>query len=304
VIRSIRIVLRGLGRTPAFTTAALTILGLGIGAAIAMFTVFRAVVSQRIPVPNPDRVAVISTYKDPAVEFGLVKSDLKVIKQQARLLRDIGGYAHWGTSQGPLVDGDRTLTLGRVVITGGFFDALGARAAVGRLLKPEDDLAGAAPALVISYQNWQRWFGGDPKIVGHHLYEPYSQLTYTIVGVAPPGLDFPTGAGYWLTWPTVEGTGGLSVIAVARLAPGATRAAAANELVSIVRRTPIPPWRTAENGITGAKVVSFTQARAPARASSRFGARWAPPLATSHASSCWKRRCSPSAAVSSDCCAP
>jgi putative ABC transport system permease protein len=260
VIRSIRIVLRGLGRTPAFTTAALTILGLGIGAAIAMFTVFRAVVSQRIPVPNPDRVAVISTYKDPTVEFGLVKSDLKVIKQQARLLRDIGGYAHWGTSQGPLVDGDRTLTLGRVVITGGFFDALGARAAVGRLLKPEDDLAGAAPALVISYQNWQRWFGGDPKIVGHHLYEPYSQLTYTIVGVAPPGLDFPTGAGYWLTWPTVDGTGGLSVIAVARLAPGATPAAAANELVSIVKRTPIPPWRTAENGITGAKVVSFTQA--------------------------------------------
>src|SRR5262249_52803716 len=119
VIRSIRITLRGLGRTPAFTTAAVTILGLGIGTAVAMFTVFRAVVYQRIPVPNPDRVAVISTYKDPTVEFGLVKSDLKVIKQQARTLRDVGGYAHWGTSQGPLVDRDRTLTLGRVVVTEG-----------------------------------------------------------------------------------------------------------------------------------------------------------------------------------------
>src|SRR5262245_16460684 len=110
-----------------------------------MFTVFRAVMYQRIPVPSADRVAVVSTYKDPAVEFGLVKSDLKVIKQQARTLREIGGYAHWGTSQGPLVDGDRTLTLGRVVVTGRFFDALGARAMIGRLLKPDDDLVGAAP---------------------------------------------------------------------------------------------------------------------------------------------------------------
>ncbi|MGH7619723.1 MAG: ABC transporter permease, partial [Gemmatimonadaceae bacterium] len=231
MIRSIRIALRGLARTPAFTAAVLTILGLGIGTAVAMFTVFRAVMYQRIPVPNPDRVVVISTYKDPAVEFGLVKSDLKVIKQQARLLREIGGYAHWGTSQGPLVDGDRMLTLGRVVVTGGFFDALGARAAVGRLLKPEDDVVGAAPALVISYQNWQHWFGGDPKIVGRHLYEPYSQLSYTIVGVAPPGLDFPTGAGYWLTWPSPDSVSGQSVIAVARLAPGATLSAAGSELV-------------------------------------------------------------------------
>jgi len=260
VIRSIRIALRGLGRTPAFTAAALTILGLGIGTAVAMFTVFRAVVYQRIPVPSPERVMVVSTYKDPTVEFGLVKSDLKVIKQQARTLREIGGYAHWGTSQGPLVDGDRTLTLGRVVVTGGFFDALGAQAVLGRLLKPEDDVVGAEPALVISYQNWQRWFGGDPKIVGHHLYEPYSQQTYTIVGVAPAGLDFPTGAGYWLTWPSPDSTGGLSVIAVVRLVPGASIAAAKSEFVSIVKRTPIPPWRTAENGITGAKVVPFTEA--------------------------------------------
>jgi len=259
-IRSIRIALRGLGRTPAFTAAALSILGLGIGTAVAVFTVFRAVLFQRIPVPNPDRVVVLSTYRDPTVEFGLVKSDLKVIKRQSRTLREVGGYAHWGTSQGPLVDGDRTLTLGRVVVSGGFFDVLGARPALGRMLKPEDDVVGAPPSLVISYQNWQQWFGGDPKIVGHHLYEPYSQLTYTIVGVAPPGLDFPNGAGYWLPWPSPDtGNTGFSTIAIARLAPGATPSAAASEVVSIIKRNPIPPWRTG-NGINGANVKTFTQA--------------------------------------------
>lgn len=260
-IRSIRVALRGLARTPAFTIAAVAILGLGMGSAVAVFTVFRAVVYQRIPVPNPDRVIVLSTYKDPTVEWGLVKSDLKVVKQQSRMLLDVAGYAHWGTSEGPLVDGDRTLTLGRVVVTGGFFDVLGARPAAGRFLKPEDDVVGASPALVISYQNWQRWFGGDPKVVGHHLYEPYSQLTYTIVGVAPPGLDFPNGAGYWLPWPSPDtGNTGFSSIAIARLAPGATPSSAASEFVSIIKRTPFLPWRTAENGITGANVKTFTQA--------------------------------------------
>ncbi len=261
IVRSIRVCLRGLGRTPAFTAAALAILGLGIGTAVAVFTVFRAVLYQRIPVTDPDRVVQISTYRDPAVEFGLVKSDLKVVMRQSRTLRSVGGYAHWGTSQGPLVDGDRTLTLGRVVVSGGFFDVLGARPAAGRLLKPEDDVVGAAPALVISYQNWQQWFGGDPKIVGHHLYEPYSQLTYTIVGVAPAGLDFPSGAGYWLPWPAPDtGNTGFSTIAIARLAPGATPSSAASEFVSIIKRTPLAGWRTAENGITGAKVVPFTRA--------------------------------------------
>jgi len=255
--RSIRLAARGLARTPGFLAAAIAILGIGIGTAVAVFAVSRAVLFQSIPVIQPDRVVVISTYRDkPENEFGLVKSDLKSVKREARTMREVGGYAHWATSEGPLVDGDRTLTLGRVVVTGSFFAALGAHAAVGRLLRPEDDVPGAAPVLVLSYQNWQRWFGGDSSIVGHHLYEPYSQLEYTVAGAAPAGLDFPNRAGYWLPWSNYDT---YSVIAVARLAPGATARAAAAEFASIVKRTPAPgiPVRPA---ITGAKVVPFTEA--------------------------------------------
>jgi len=256
-VRSIRIALRGLGRTPGFLASAVLILGLGIGTAVAVFTVFRAVLVQRLPVADPDRVVVISTYREKVdVEFGLVKTDLKAVKREARTMRDVAGYAHWGTSEGPLVDGDRTLTLGRVVATGGFFEVLGARAAIGRLLRPEDDVPGAAPVLVLSYQNWQRWFGGDSSVVGHHLYEPYSQREYTVVGVAPAGLDFPNGAGYWLPWSEFDT---FDVIAIARLAPGASPRAAADEFASIIKRTP-QKWRTGSMNITGAKVVPFTQA--------------------------------------------
>jgi putative ABC transport system permease protein len=250
IVRQARIALRGLRRTPAFTTAAILILGFGIGTAVAMFTVVRAVLIERLPVRDPDRVVVISTYKDPKVEYGLVASHLKAIRRESRTITDIAGFAHWGASQGPLVDGDRTLTLGRVVATGNFFEVLGARPALGRLLRSDDDKKGAAPVLVLSYKAWRRDFGGDSSIVGRHLYEPYSQLSYAVVGIAPPGLDYPTGAEYWIIWPESN----QSIISIARLAPGATPAAAAAELLSIVQRA------SPEFHVMGSKVMSVTQA--------------------------------------------
>jgi predicted permease len=104
--------------------------------------------------------------------------------------------------------------------------------------------------LVLSYNEWQHSFGGDPAVVGRHLYEPYSEWTYTIVGVAPPGLDYPTGAGYWIAWPDAN----VSVIAVARLAPGVASAAARAELFSIIAG--VEP----QLHLTGAKATPFTQA--------------------------------------------
>ena len=76
--RDVRIGARGLLRTPTFTVAAIIILGFGIGMAVAMFTVFRAVLFERLPVRDPDRVVVLSTYKDPTVEAGLT---LRVLKE-------------------------------------------------------------------------------------------------------------------------------------------------------------------------------------------------------------------------------
>lgn len=249
--RDIRIGLRGLRRTPTFTIAATLILGLGIGTAVAMFTVFRAVLLEHLPVRDPEHVVVISTYKDPAVEFGLVIQDLEPIGHDSRTITDIAGYAHWGATPAPLLDGDRSLLLSRVLASGHFFDVLGARPLLGRLLRPDDDLAGAAPVLVLSYAVWRKDFGGDPSVVGRRLVEPYTQTTYTIIGVAPAGLDYPSGAGYWIPpWPGPN----LSIISIARLARGATPAAASAEVYSIVNRT------SPELHLTGAKAVGLTEA--------------------------------------------
>lgn len=250
--QDIRIALRGFRRTPTFAVTVLLILGLGIGASVAMFTIFRAVLMERLPVREPDRIVVAYTYRDPAVEFGLQLSDLKTLAAESRTTAGIAGYGHFGATEMPLVDGDRSLTENRVVVSGNFFDVLGSKPALGRLLRPADDLAGASKVLVLSYANWRRDFGGDSTILGRDLIEPYTQARYKVVGVAPPGLDFPAGAGFWMT-AGPEWTG-LGIVAVARLAPGATLGAARSELLGIKQRL------SPQAHLLGARLTAFPQA--------------------------------------------
>jgi predicted permease len=68
-----------------------------------------------------------------------------------------------------------------------YFELLGVRPLVGRLLQADDHAPGAPPALVLSHGAWQRLYGGDPRLVGRELRT--ARAVYTIVGVAEPGFD-------------------------------------------------------------------------------------------------------------------
>src|SRR5207253_1853338 len=93
--------------------------------------------------------------------------------------------------------------------------------------------AGAAPAMVLSYGAWQREFGGDTGIVGRDLTDPYTQFQYRVVGVAPPGLDYPTGAEFWIA---LRPLGRALMDVVARLAPGIPAVAARSDFLALARR--------------------------------------------------------------------
>ena len=232
----IRIALRGFRRTPSFTITAILILAVGIGMAVAMFTVYDAVLVRNLPVRDQDRVVELYTYRgDPKTDYWLLRADLRTIASASRTMQDVGGVVHWGAPSAPILDADRALVINRTTVTGNFFDVLGARPLLGRFLKPNDEMPGAAPVLVISYGTWQKEFGGDPNIIGRRLREPYANQRYEIVGVAPPGLDYPAGVGLWM--PNWQPSDQLSVIAIARLRPGATVRAAQAELLGIMSRS-------------------------------------------------------------------
>ncbi|HEX2166568.1 MAG TPA: FtsX-like permease family protein, partial [Longimicrobiales bacterium] len=111
------------------------------------------------------------------------------------------------------------------------------------LLRPEDgedgadgeDRAdvedGARRVAVISYRTWQREFGGDSAVLGRRLIQTQSQDSYSIVGVAPAGLDYPVGADYWIPARSRD-----AVTVVARLAPDVPAETAGAELLSFAQK--------------------------------------------------------------------
>jgi len=249
----LRYALRQLRRAPTFAATVVLILGIGIGMATAMFSIFRAVVLRKLPVRDPDRVVVLWTFRDPTVELPVSVKEVDDLRRQSRTLTNVAGFVHWGAQAIPLTDGGRPIVLKQAMVTAGFFDVLGARPVLGRLLRPEDGLEGAAPVAVISYQAWQRDFGGDPRVLGRRLTTTQDQTSYAIVGVTPPGLDFPPGTDYWTRPRPFD-----LIDVVARLAPDATPSSAQSEFLAIARQ--LDHERRAPAYPTGAAVRTLTQA--------------------------------------------
>ena len=249
----LRHALRSLRRTPTFTTAAVLVLAIGIGMATAMFTVFRAVMLRDLPVRDPDRIVTLWTFRDQTVKLPLIQQQLDGLRRESRTLQDAAGVVHWGAQAIPVTEDDRPLVLKQAMVTANFFEVLGARPALGRLLRPEDGLEGAVPVTVISYTVWQREFRGDPRVLGRRLTTTQDLESFEIVGVAPPGLDYPIGADYWTRPRSFD-----LMNVVARVTPNATPAAARSEFLSLAqvldRERPVPVHPT------GAGVESLTQA--------------------------------------------
>ena len=247
--RDVRVAVRGLLRTPTFVITAVLVLGLGIGMATAMFTVFRSVLVQKLPVVDQDRIVVMSGLQGSA-ERDMGRGEILRFAPETRTLSGIASVAHWGAYAFALMDADRSVVMNQAQVSGNFFSVLGVRPALGRMLRPEDDVKGAAPVMVISYGAWQREFGGDSAAIGHDLTTPVTGWHYRIVGVAPAGLDYPAGTDYWV--PIVP-FGTESIISVGRLAPGATLASARTEFLNAIRTLePVSP-------ITGVDARTFAQ---------------------------------------------
>jgi putative ABC transport system permease protein len=234
LVQDARVALRSFRRNPTFALTAVSILGIAIGMAAAMWTVFNAVVLRTLPVRDQDAIVVPTAFDHSGVEIALSGAEFKQLRQETRTMRDVAGFAHWGAFAFPLVGpGGQSVVLASAQVTGNFFGVLGARPALGRFLQPSDDVEGAAPVMVISFTTWQRQFGGDPAVIGHVLTDPGQKIAYSIVGVAPPGLDYPVGAECWSA-AAIRGSPYVGV--VGRLAPGSSIVAAQSEFAAFTQR--------------------------------------------------------------------
>ncbi len=226
---------RGLRRSPGFAITAVSALALGIGLATAVFTAANTLLVRRLPVADQDRVVMLSgESRDRKVQnWPLSYADAREFAAHSRSLARAGLFVFPGTIHVPVDVGAMTERYGFALVSGDFFDVLGATPVLGRALRREDDVVGAPPVIVLSYRAWQERFGGTPDVIGRSVVAQVNDENFKIVGVMPQGLDFPRGVDVWsaerATVPGGDMTN-VEIDMVGRLAPTATVEAAGEEL--------------------------------------------------------------------------
>src|SRR5438309_7956174 len=240
-MNDVRYAFRTLCTSPGFALTAILTLALGIGLATAVFTVADALLLRRLPVRDQDRLVVLWGRKpDREFAYPLGLDDAREFARQTRSLERVAFFSYYGAGPKPIRDGDQISLLRRALVSGEFFDVLGARPVLGRALGATDDVSGAAPVLVLSYGAWQRRFGGDPHVLGRQVLTYDDGVAYTILGVMPQGLDYPRGTDCWA--PVVPSTVPKDLYVIGRIAAGRTAADAQDELTAFFRRPGGSRW--------------------------------------------------------------
>ncbi|HEX4956504.1 MAG TPA: ABC transporter permease [Thermoanaerobaculia bacterium] len=181
VLQDLRYAARTFRQSPGFLATAVASLALGIGLSTTLFTIVDAVLWRPLPVADPERlVSVFSSQKEnPGWDTHSVL-DTRDLAAQSTVLTGLAGHSLMMAAV--TRDGAPQMAMGEVV-TGNYFDLMGVRPRLGRLLSPADDVPGAAPVVVLSSRTWNSWFGADPQVIGQSL--KVRGVPYTVVGVAP-----------------------------------------------------------------------------------------------------------------------
>jgi putative ABC transport system permease protein len=182
--------LRQFRRSPGFAFVVTLTLALGIGATTAIYTVLDSVVLRPLPYSGADQlVSVLHPATVPGngeSKWGMSAGGYFAFRNESHSFEDLGGYS---TGSMSLVSGPDAELVRQAEITASVFSTLRAHAVVGRLIDPDEDKPGAPHVVVLSYEYWQRRFGGDRGAVGTLLQTGDGPLE--IIGVAERGLTLP-----------------------------------------------------------------------------------------------------------------
>jgi putative ABC transport system permease protein len=179
---------RGLRHSPAMTAFALLSLALGIGGVTALFSILNGLTLKPLPVRDPQHLVLLSEAGAPDTSW--TNPIWEAVRDRRQAFAE-GAFA-WAadrfnlspTASSDIVDG--------LWISGSMFEVLGVAPVIGRAIQDSDDVRGGGrdgAVAVISYDFWQRRFGGAPDVVGRTL--TIERAPFTIVGVSPAGFFGP-----------------------------------------------------------------------------------------------------------------
>ncbi|NMO19031.1 ABC transporter permease [Pyxidicoccus fallax] len=236
LLQDIRYALRTLAKSPGFTLVAVLALALGIGANSAVFSVVNGVLLKPPPFSAPDRLVHL---------WGnFQKMDLKDIsvsvpeyRDYRELPRAFASVAAYDINDVTLTGGDTPERLSVTSATASFFPTLGVTLARGRAFTEDEETPGKERVLVLTDKAWRTRFAEDEGVLGREL--QLDGNTYTVVGVLPPGVEYPAGTDVYAPLAltpdqTVEERRGRRFLdVIARLKPGMTLESARADMARV-----------------------------------------------------------------------
>lgn len=230
---------RGLRRQPTFLAVALLTLALGIGATTAIFSVIKAVVLNPLPYEAPERLAVLWEVNPEGNQERVSVPSFDDWTREARSFEAMAAYRQVDFSYAGSGD---PMNVPGVRATPNLFAVLKANAALGRTFTRDEAVVGADRVVVLSHGFWTRVLGANPGVVGTPI--QLDAVPFTVVGVMPPGFEFPTATAVEVWTPLafdpkdIHGASrrARSLTVVGRITPAATMAQAQEELAVVAAR--------------------------------------------------------------------
>jgi putative ABC transport system permease protein len=232
LVSDLRYTVRELRKRPGFTLTAVLSLALGIGATSAVFSVIYAVLIDPFPYPGSDRIMEVRLVDKAGHDRFTGFSGPQIDQlRQTRSLESVAGMDFWNLTT---TDGDLPEDVQSVHISPEAPNHWGIPAMKGRWLIPSDAPTGQEPqrVVVLGYQFWQRYFLGDPGVIGRKMQLVHK--TYEVVGVMPPRFKWGA-ADIYLPLRVTQDTH-INFGASLKLRPGVTAAQANAELQPILEQ--------------------------------------------------------------------
>jgi putative ABC transport system permease protein len=236
MIADFKFAFRMLAKTPGLTAVAIITLALGIGANTAVFSALNALWLRPLPIKNPERLVSGYAMREGVDPYQTSLLEYAAYRERSHSFESMGMGSQCDFNL--LVHGEAQRLRG-VTVNLDYLTTLGTEAIVGRVFLEQEYQPDAAPVAILSYELWQRLFGGDLGIIGRPL--NFEDGICTVVGIFPPGFNMPYGADIWVPLRAniaalpLEERAKKGYDLIARLKPGVNLVQADAELKGIAR---------------------------------------------------------------------
>jgi len=184
VVREVTQAVRRMRRAPGLSLAIVTTLGLALAASVATFSVLNAILLEKLPYRDPERVLFLEHgYADMVASCS--PPTFLDHRRETRVFTSVSATRPWDANLTGAGEPERVHGL---LVSADFFETLGTSAWRGRTFLAEEEQPGREHVVVLGYGLWQRRFGADPALLGSTL--RLNGEAYQVVGIMPPGFEW------------------------------------------------------------------------------------------------------------------